>query len=282
MIKGLTRAGIGEAGSINNFVELASRFGFGAVDAHGQELEEWIAAAGLEQVRGFLQEKQVRIGAIGLAAEWRQNEDAFREGLPRLVVEAAAASKLGVTACCTYVLPSTDENAARFMAAATRRLRLCADILEAYGIRLGLEFVGPHHLRTRWKHPFLWDAESMLEWIDTIGKSNVGLLFDAYHWYTTGGTAADIAKLRADQIVHVHINDAKDVPVAEVLDNDRLYPGEGVIDLTTFLQGLHRIGYTGVVAQEILTPQPPADTAEALAARSQQAFKRLYEKAGLA
>lgn len=282
MIKGLTRAGIGEAGTIREFAELASRFGFGAVDAHGQELEDWIAAAGLEQARAFLEEKQVRIGAIGLAAEWRQTEEAFRDGLPRLAAEAAAASKLGGTACCTYVLPSTDENPARFMAVATRRLRLCADILEAYGIRLGLEFVGPHHLRTRWKHPFLWDAESTLEWIDTIGKRNVGLLFDAYHWYTTGGTAADIAKLRADQIVHVHINDAKDVPVAEALDNDRVYPGEGVIDLTTFLQGLQRIGYTGVVAQEILTPQPPAETAEALAARSQQAFKRVYEKAGLA
>ncbi|UUZ89861.1 sugar phosphate isomerase/epimerase [Paenibacillus sp. P25] len=146
------------------------------------------------------------------------------------------------------------------MALATRRLRTCAEILEAYGIRLGLEFVGPHHLRTRWANPFIWDIPSTLDWIDAIGKKNVGLLFDAYHWYTTEAGYEDILKLGASQIVHVHINDAPDVPVAEVLDNDRLYPGEGVIPLADFLRGLRQIGYSGVVAQEILTPQPLTQT----------------------
>ena len=56
------------------------------------------------------------------------------------------------------------------MALATRRLRTCAQILGAYGIRLGLEFVGPHHLRTAWKHPFIWTLDETLDWIDAIGE----------------------------------------------------------------------------------------------------------------
>ncbi|TVY08528.1 sugar phosphate isomerase/epimerase family protein [Paenibacillus cremeus] len=281
MIKGLSRAGIGQVGSVENFAALASRFGFGAIDAGGTELEEWIAAAGRDGVQSFLQEKKVQIGSIGLSVEWRHDEDKFRAGLPRLAKDAQAAAELGVTRCCTYVLPSTDYNAAHFMALATRRLRTCADILGAYGIRLGLEFVGPHHLRTRWANPFIWDIRSTLDWIGAIDKSNVGLLFDAYHWYTNEGTYEDILKLSADQIVHVHINDAPDVPVAEVLDNDRLYPGEGVIDLTAFLKGLQAIGYQGVVAQEILRPQPLTQPSEELAAKSQQAFAKVFAAAGL-
>ncbi|MCZ8522360.1 MULTISPECIES: sugar phosphate isomerase/epimerase family protein [Paenibacillus] len=276
MIKGLTRAGLGQPPPLPAFVSLASRYGFGAVDAVGSELEEWIDAAGSEVVLQELQNQGVIIGAIGLSPEWRQTEDVFRAGLSRLAKDAEAAAKLGVTSCCTYVLPSTDYPAARFMAVATRRMRTCAEILGAYGIRLGLEFVGPHHLRTRWKHPFIWTAGETLEWIDAIGCSNVGLLYDAYHWYTTGGTLEDIRKLRADQIVHVHINDAKDVPLPEVLDNDRVYPGEGVIDLAAFLQGLQEIGYTGVVAQEVLTAQPSAEPVEELLVRSREGFGKVW------
>ena len=60
------------------------------------------------------------------------------------------------------------------MALATTRLRACANILGAYGIRLALEFVGPHHLRTQWKNPFIWTVQETLDWIDAIGEPNVG------------------------------------------------------------------------------------------------------------
>jgi sugar phosphate isomerase/epimerase len=81
--------------------------------------------------------------------------------------------------------------------------------------------------------------------------------------------------------VHVHINDAPDVPIAEVLDNGRLYPGEGVIDLAGFLRGLHTINYLGPVAQEILTASPPTDSPEVLLARSQAGFTKVFKAAGL-
>jgi sugar phosphate isomerase/epimerase len=173
-------------------------------------------------------------------------------------------------------------NAAHFMVLATKRLRLCAQILGAYGIRLGLEFVGPHHLRTHWKNPFIWTVEETLDWIKAIGEPNVGLLYDAYHWYTNELTVADIEALSADQIVHVHINDAPDIPVADVLDDGRLYPGEGVIDLAGFLRALYAIGYQGSVTQEILTAEPPSDSPEVLLARSQAGFTKVYQAAGLA
>lgn len=281
MIKGVTRAGVGQAGSVQQFARLAAAHGFGAIDASGKELAEWIQSEGKENVLETLQALNVQIGSIGLSADWRKDEEAFRSGLPQFVRDAEAAAALGVTRCCTYVLPSTDQPAAQFTVAATRRLRTAAEVLDAYGIRLGLEFVGPHHLRTRWANPFIWDIPGTLEWIDAIGKRNVGLLFDAFHWYTSEASYDDILKLKAEQIVHVHINDAPNVPVSEVIDNERVYPGEGVIPLADFLRGLTAIGYDGVVAQEILRPQPPEEPTEALFAKSQQAFATVFAAAGL-
>jgi sugar phosphate isomerase/epimerase len=276
MLKGLSRAGVGNVGTLDQFVQLASSYGFNAVDAGGKEIQDWIDRDGISNVLESLQSNKIVIGSIGLPVEWRDTEEKFKAGLVQLARDAEAAAQVGCTACCTYVLPSTDWNAARFMAVATRRLCQCAVILGAYGIRLGIEFVGPHHLRTRWKNPFIWDVESHLEWIDAINERNVGLLYDAYHWHTNELGLEDILRLKPEQIVHVHINDAKDVPVSEVLDNDRVYPGEGVIDLTSFLQGLKAIGYKGVVAQEILTPKPTEQSAEELLARSKSAFDKTF------
>jgi len=281
VIKGLSRAGIGEVGAIERFVAAAAQAGFGAVDVGGDELRGWVEAVGLAAALEHLNKQQVIVGSIGLPVEWRTDEAAFRGGLAELARQAEVAAQFGVKACCTYVLPATDGKAAHVMALATRRLRLCAQMLAAYGIRLGLEFVGPHHLRTAWANPFIWTLDETLDWLAAIGEPNVGLLLDSYHWHTTEGTAADLLKLTPEQIVHVHLNDAKPVPLGEALDNDRLYPGEGVIDLRTFLRALHTIGYRGVVAQEVLTPQPPAADSGQLLARSAAGFRNVFAAAGL-
>ncbi|SFS87347.1 sugar phosphate isomerase/epimerase [Paenibacillus sp. BC26] len=279
MLRGLSHAGLGKIGSDENLIAAASQYGFHTVDINAKGL---IERNGLEGAKALLAKHEVAIGSIGLSVEWRDSEEKFRDGLSKLAEEAAAAAALGCTRCCTYVLPATNFKAAHFTVLATRRLRTCAQILGAYGISLGLEFVGPHHLRTAWTNPFLWTLEETLDWIAAIGEPNVGLLFDAYHWYTNGSTIAEIEALTPDQIVHVHINDAPDLPVEEVRDNGRLYPGEGVIDLAGFLRALNAIGYKGSVTQEILTAEPSAQSPEELLVRSKAGFDRVYTAAGLA
>lgn len=279
MLKGLSRAGLGNIGSDERFVALAGEYGFQTVDIDAKGL---IERNGLEGARKLLDDNRVSIGSIGLSVEWRASEEKFLSGLAKLAEEAAAAASLDCRSCCTYILPATDFKAAHFTVLATRRLRTCAQILGAYGIRLGLEFVGPHHLRTAWANPFLWTMHETLDWIAAIGEPNVGLLFDAYHWYTNGHTLEDILALTPDQIVHVHINDAPNVAVEAALDNGRIYPGEGVIDLGGFLKALNAIGYKGSVTQEILSAEAPKEEAEALLARSRAGYDKVYRAAGLA
>jgi sugar phosphate isomerase/epimerase len=281
MKKGLTRAGLGNVKSVQDFIRYASMYGFEAVDVGASDVFELVESHGVDGANEVLLRVGVEIGSLSLPVEWRAGEDEFRRGLGEFPRIAEVASKLGCTACCTYALPSTDANPAHFMAVATRRLRVCAEVLDAYGIRLGIEFVGPHHLRTRWKNPFIWDLDSTLDWISAINKSNVGLLLDTIHWYTTGGSIEDISKLDASQIVHVHVNDAPAVPVPEVMDNDRLLPGDGVIDLVSFLRALRDTGYSGVVAQEVLTPEPPKESVDVLLSKSQKAFEKLFSTVGI-
>jgi sugar phosphate isomerase/epimerase len=278
MLRGLSGAGLGALENEVQLIKLAGQYGFQAVDLDALTLLERL---GEQQAKELLSSHGVVIGSIGLPVDWRSTEEAFLNDLKKLGEHAAAARSLGCTRCCTYVLPSTDYPAAHFMALATRRLRTCAQLLGAYGIRLGLEFVGPHHLRTRWANPFIWTMTETLDWIAAIGESNVGLLFDSYHWYTTGSNRAEIAALKPEQIVHVHLNDAPNVPVEEALDNARVYPGEGVIDLAGFLQELHLIGYEGPVTQEILSQKPREGTPEELVRHTKDCYDKVFASAGL-
>jgi len=274
MIRGVTKAGLGAIGSNEAYIRHAGQFGFRSVDLNPLELTEQYGQEGAAEL---LARHEVIIGSFGLEADWRGSEELFRSGLPRLVQMAEAAAALGCTSCCTYILPATDLPAAPFMIAATRRLRLCAEILGAYGISLGLEFVGPHHLRTQWANPTIWSMQHTLEWIDAIHVPNVGLLLDAYHWHTNGLTIADLLALRPDQITYVHINDAKPLPIEQLQDFDRLYPGEGAIDLIGFLKSLQKIGYAGVVAQEVLAPAS-AESSIDLFARSKAGYDKLFKE----
>lgn len=271
MIKGLTKAGLPRMDD-KTLIRKAGAYGFEAVDLDFHAL---IQAEGREGAAALLQENGVTAGSFDLSVEWRKGDAEFREGLTRLAGAAEAAQRLGSRACCTYILPSTDASPARFMAQTVRRLRSCAEVLGAYDIRLGLEFVGPHHLRTAWASPFIWTAEETLELAAAIGLPNVGLLVDVYHCHTTGLTAQDLLQLRSEQIVHVHINDARDLPVDQLLDNDRLYPGEGIIDIAGMLDSLQRIGYCGVVSQEVLTSQEPSAPADELLERSRAGFGKV-------
>ncbi|WP_042167585.1 sugar phosphate isomerase/epimerase family protein [Paenibacillus gorillae] len=275
MLKGLTRAGLCDVGDDKRFLELASKYGFQAVELDAAGL---IESEGLDGARELLQHYGIAMGAIDLGLDWRNGEEDFRAGLEQLERRAKAAALLGGDTCTTYILPSTDHSPALLAVQAVNRLRQCADIIGEHGLKLALEFVGPHHWRTAFRYPFIHTMEDTLALAAAIGRPNVGLLMDSYHWYTNGLTTADLEQLTADQIVYVHLNDAKALPIEQVIDHERLYPSEGVIDLSGFLSSLQKIGYTGIVAQEVLMPQDadaPATT-EAAFERSKAGFDRAF------
>lgn len=281
MIKGLSEAGLAKVENVEELVNLASKNGFGSIDTNGNALRNFVAEKGLSEAKEFLKEKNIIIGSMAFPVEWRQTDKEFRDGLEVLLADAEIAAQFGCHTFFTYFMPSTDNNVIEHLMILTKRIRTSARILKEYDINLALEFVGPHHLRNKWENVFIWNIKSTIEWLEIIDEDNVGIVLDSIHWHTSEGTLEDITSLKPHQIAYVHLNDAKDVPVKDVLDNDRVYPGEGVIDLNGFLRSLKEINYTGVVSQEILTIEEPTESNEALAERSRNAFTKVFTEAGL-
>ena len=253
---------------------LARDSGFEGVDV---PLEEGVPG---ERYREALARFHLKPGGTGFPVRVSEDRTAFEAQVSKLPAIAARAQAAGVSRFATWILSWSDTLPYRenFKLHAAQ-LGQAARILQDHGCRLALEFLGPRSLREGHRYTFAHTIEQMLELGDAVGK-NVGLLLDAYHWYTSLSTLDQLRELENRQVVYVHINDAPGVPIEKQQDQVRRIAGEGVaIDLPGFLSALRKIGYDGPVVPEPFVPelgQMPPDKAMA---RVGEGLKRVWDAA---
>jgi sugar phosphate isomerase/epimerase len=269
------RAGLAEA------FDLAHRHGFEAFDPSAEELAR-LDAAGLERLLATMREKRVSFGAAGLPVDFRGSDESFDAGMEALPGIAAGLRRAGVTRMGTWINPAHDRLTYRQnFDQHLRRLRRTAAVLEDHGVRLGLEYVGPKTSWSRRLHPFVHTMKEARELIAEIGRKNVGLVLDSWHWYTAHEVEGDILALSGGDVVAVDLNDAPaGKAVDEQVDSQRELPcATGVIDAGAFLRALARIGYDGPVRAEpfnaALRALPPEEAVAATVRAMKAAFAKL-------
>ncbi|MCY3780782.1 MAG: sugar phosphate isomerase/epimerase [Chloroflexi bacterium] len=281
MYKTLSPGAIGIRGlGLSESIDLAKATGFTGLDFSIQAAAELGAGAS----QALFDEAGVTYGAWGLPVRWQVDD--WRDDLAELPRYAAVAAEMGANRVSTWCPPSSterefDENFAWHL----ERFKAIAEVLAAHDMRFGIEFIGPQSLRPPDKHSFIYTMEGMLELAAAIGTGNVGLLLDAWHLYTSGGSLDDLDKISNGDIVNVHVNDAPvGLTMAEYNDHDRRLPCEtGVIDLAGFMGKLAELGYDGPVTPEPFSARVNAieDPLEA-ATVTAESMDQLWRVAGLA
>lgn len=228
------------------FARLAARVGFPAVDV----ALDRAMAEGLPATRKLFAQLGIKPGVVGFPVEFRKDDAAFRQSLARLDEAAQFSVAIGCPRMTTWLMPSSETPKLELRKIYKERFSAAADALARSHVRLGLEFISPLHLRKKFPYEFIWRMDEMLEFARECGP-NVGLLLDSWHWHHAGAKPSDIITAGKHNIVHVQINDAPDLPPEKILDNERLMPGEGTIDLIGFLQALKKIGYDDAVSPEV-------------------------------
>jgi sugar phosphate isomerase/epimerase len=258
------------------FARLAARVGYPGVDVALDSAFKQGAGA----TRALLEELRIRPAVLGFPVEFRKDDATFEHDLEKLDDAARFAKAIGCPRVVTYIPSSSETPKRELRALYKKRFSASAAILAKHDVRLGLEFLGPLHIRRRFPNEFIWRMDEMLEFAQECGF-NCGLLLDSWHWHHAGATPADIVAAGKRGIVHVHFNDAAMQPPEKVMDNERLLPGEGVIDLVGFLQALKRIGYSDALSVEVfgrgLKFMPPEEAAKL----GLDSAKRVFHKAGL-
>lgn len=229
------------------FAPMAATAGFPATDV-------WTTAArdeGVDQTLETLFSNRLLPATLTLDVDFRGSEELYQQGFERLHEMAQFSTEILCPKFVARLDPSGPLPKAEWRKVQLDRLQAICEVLAEYDARLALEFIGSADIMRLQPHEFLWRMPETLEFIQEAGP-NCGMLLDSWHWHYAGATTADILAA-GDRIFHVHINDAPEQPFDQVIDKERLMPGQGVIDLKGFLTALDQVGYTGALSVEVFS-----------------------------
>ncbi|MEM9082766.1 MAG: sugar phosphate isomerase/epimerase family protein [Planctomycetota bacterium] len=266
-------------------IKLAARAGFSGLDLRIQRFADKIERLNEDSLLAAMEAASLQPGYCSLTAmKMEVSEPEWQSSIRQTPRFAQIAQELGYRRATSVVVPGSNDlsfqdNFARHVS----RTREAADILADFGISFGLEYISPLTRRAPFQHQFVHDLASMLELLEAVDRPNTGLMLDSFHWACANETADDIAKLKTEQIVAVHVNDLiANVPLSDQVVNQRALPGEtGLIDITSFLRALETIGYDGPITAEPTHPRWLSTDAFDAAKLTADAIKACFDQAGI-
>ncbi len=265
---------------ITEYLELAAATGYAWVELDSRQAPE-LFALGAERASGLLREHGLRIASFFLPVNWRGEEARFEQDLEPFAALAPFFAALGAERCCTYLFPNQPSSPEESRRRIGRRFERVDRILAASGLRFGLEFLGPMRIFSATPATLFCIGC----WICSPSPSPSVPTSGLWSTACTGTAREPIAPpwprcRRAGS--YAHIDDAPAGPLAAQRDDDRLLPGEGVIDLVGFIRSLAAAGYAGPIGIEIDGPYLRADSPDRAARRARSAWDMLFARPELA
>lgn len=244
MLRTLDPSMLGLSHPISELAPVAAKYGFQAVSAPSQVLEDKTAA---REAAAVMAAHGLSWGLMPLPADfyhWDLNDAAFEKALETLRRQADMARVLGITHAYNHVWPCSPREFDDNFQWTVKRIRAVNSVMRENGIFYGLEFLGPHELRMLAEHEFIHSLSGAMALADAAGDG-VGIVFDVFHWYCSQNGAMDdvvLMEQKIQRLVAVHISDAVlGRPYDQQKDMERRLPGRtGVIDVKSVLSRLKR------------------------------------------
>lgn len=230
-------------------IEISAELGYDFIEIWKAKLYDYLKLKNIDELINSLVKNNAKAYAINSIENitFRNKKDLnyIKEELIRL---CEIANKIK----CNYivVVPSPKPSGVsmeEIKQESISRLEELSKIVQGYDVGLAFEFIGTGNCSVK----TLEDAWQIVKGAEL---ENVGLVIDAFHFYTGGSSIQSIKNITPDKIIIFHINDCEDLPVEKLEDKHRLLPGEGVIPLREIAGALKSIGYNGAVSIELFRP----------------------------
>ena len=274
LIPGLHPATVAQVDDLVTYLDAAAAAGFQAADfsmPHARALE---TNSGRDAVIEAFESRGLQPGAWGAGAQVIGSYADFDASLGEVTKNADLGAALGARVAAVVVPNRVDMPRDEMLDLLAMRIGDVADTAAGEGVALSLEFIGPN-IWPEQPYELFSGIQGTLDLIERIGRVNVGILFDTYHFHCGDSELADIAAA-GRAINHVHLNDAPPGDPATFDDSVRRLPGDGVMDLSAILAALQAAGYEGPGGVEIfnddLRALPVSEGAARVAAACRRAF----------
>jgi 4-hydroxyphenylpyruvate dioxygenase len=273
------------AASFAEDVQAFAGAGFRALEVWWTKLETHLESHSLSETRRLLEDQQMALAAASyqgglLVSQGEQRRvyfDHFRHrlelcqglGIPLLLVIAdyqwskvrnpkseirnPLSSDLSVSARGIQQTSSAEGDGSQLagfqisdLEQSVVSLKQAAQWAAGFDVRLGLEFRG--------SAPFCSSLSTAIALVDQCGEPNLGINFDAFHYYTGPSKQEDFDLLTRENLAFVQLSDLTGVPRELARDADRILPGDGEFQLTPILERFRAMGYDGYVSLELMNP----------------------------
>jgi 2-keto-myo-inositol isomerase len=257
-------------------IRAASAAGFSCLEIWASKLRNFLKSNSAAELKGLFAEHGLEPYSINSIERITFRDT---EGHARLLAECETLCGIAASINCPYivVVPSPlpeGKSQSEVQEESVRVLDELSRLAERHGVGLAFEFLGQPLCSVQ-------TLEQAAEIVDRLGRANVGLVIDSFHFYAGGSSLESIEALDAGKLFIFHINDAEDLPRERLEDHHRLLPGLGILPLKGLLGALKRIAYDGVVSVEIFRPEYWEREPQGLAREALAATRRVLAEAGI-
>ena len=222
-------------------IEVAALAGFEGIELWFADVDAHLAkGAELAEIRAALDDRGLAVPTLIYLGGWFEARDA---DWLRIKAECGSRLEQAATLGAEYVIAGPPGGRAD-VALGARRYRELLELGDRIGAWPAFEFLGfVGQFNT---------IESACEVLALAAHPKAATVLDPFHIFRGGGSVESIAKLRADQIAVAHFNDTPAQPPREQQhDADRVWPGDGHLDLRHYFVQLARVGYGGWLSLEL-------------------------------
>ena len=251
---GLNTSTIRPAGLMDK-IRIAAETGYSAIELWNDDLTAYEEQGGsLTDVKKVLDDSGLFVPTVIALHGWLNTtgselQEAIEEAKRRMAQAAAVGA--------TYIISSPPREVADLQLGG-ENYRELLELGREFGVKPAMEFLGFVEGVNQVKHA--------LKVMEVADHPDSTIVLDPFHIYRGGGEITDMCGISGDKIAVFHFNDAPAHPAREAqADADRVYPGDGILDLGQMISILKGAGYTGVISLELFNPsyweQDPVEVA---------------------
>lgn len=250
--------GVGEISRFDfkDRVEAAGRAGFKGIGIWHTDLEHIMLHRPLKEMKMILDDNDMKYVELEFLTDWFLDGERKRESdsrKRRLLEASGGLNAKHIKIGDFYNMPCSMSRIVEAFAA------LCSEA-EDYGTTIGFELMACSMINN------LKDTITMLE---TAGAKNGGIILDILQIVNLGITYEEVSHIPLKYLLNLELNDGT-LPGSPNYDPSRArrFCGEGEFDIKGLINCVHKMGYTGPWAVEVMSEELTKLPLEELAIRA--------------
>ncbi len=256
--------------AIQDKIRIASEAGYTAIELWNADLTGFERVGGkLSEIRNMLDDHGLNVPDVVHLSGWMDAEESiFRS---EVLGEARRMMEQGVAVGAPRIIAGPCQGQADLNLAADRYNELM-ELGQEIGCLPALEFLGfVGHVN---------NVDTLMAIVNKAGNPAATVVMDAFHIYRGGGVENDILKVPGEKVSIFHIDDAPKTdnrPLEAITDGDRVYPGDGILNLKKMLDLLAQQEFSGPVSLELFNAKLWMEDPLEVARTGAEKVKRLIE-----